>query len=46
MIDEGNSGRQILKDPSAPIKSLIVGFVDAVEVHGKLTYDHRQTQQP
>ncbi|HIG87548.1 MAG TPA: hypothetical protein EYQ25_10930 [Planctomycetes bacterium] len=46
MIDEGNSGRQILKDASAPIKSLIVGFVDAVEVHGKLTYDHRQTQQP
>ena len=42
MIDEGNSSRQILQDPNAPIKTLIVGFVDAVEVHGELTYDHRQ----
>lgn len=42
MIDEGNSGRQILNAPEAPIKTLIVGFIDAIEIHGKITYDHRQ----
>lgn len=41
MIDEGNSGRQILDAPDAPIKTLIVGFIDAIEANGKLTYDHR-----
>ncbi len=32
MIDEGNSARQILDAPNAPIRSLIVGVVDAIHL--------------
>jgi len=39
VIDEGNSGRQILGLPNAPIKTLVVGFVDQVEVRGKVVYE-------
>ena len=31
MIDEGNSARQVIEDPSAPIRSVIIGIVDHVE---------------
>ncbi len=41
VIDEGNAGRQILQVKDAPVKTLIVGFVDAVEVGGQVVYDHR-----
>lgn len=41
VIDEGNSGRQILGDPKAPIKTVVVGIVDYVELEGRLAYDHR-----
>jgi microcompartment protein CcmK/EutM len=30
--DEGNSARQILADPKAPVRSLIVAIVDSVDV--------------
>ena len=30
--DEGNSARQILGDPKAPVRSLIVAIVDDVDV--------------
>jgi ethanolamine utilization protein EutN len=30
VLDEGNGSRQILKDKSAPVRSLIVGIVDGV----------------
>ncbi len=39
VIDEGNSGRQILGVPNAPIKTLVVGYVDEVEVRGKVVYE-------
>jgi microcompartment protein CcmK/EutM len=29
--DEGNSARQILGDPKAPVRSLVVAIVDSVE---------------
>ncbi len=32
VIDEGNSARQVVGDPSAPIRSVIVGIVDDVHV--------------
>jgi len=38
LVDEGNSARQVLGDPSAPVRAVIVGVVDAVEVPGQ---DHR-----
>lgn len=30
--DEGNSARQILGDPNAPVRSLVVAIVDSVDV--------------
>ncbi|MBU0640671.1 MAG: EutN/CcmL family microcompartment protein [Planctomycetes bacterium] len=32
MIDEGNSARQIVDDASAPIRSIIIGVVDEIDV--------------
>jgi ethanolamine utilization protein EutN len=32
MIDEGNSARQIVDDPNAPLRSIIIGVVDDVTV--------------
>ena len=41
VIDEGNSGRQLTEAPDAPVKTLIVGFVDAIEMAGEVVFDHR-----
>ncbi|MEL6430596.1 MAG: EutN/CcmL family microcompartment protein [Planctomycetota bacterium] len=41
VIDEGNSGRQILSAPDAAVKTLVVGYVDQVEVRGEITYSER-----
>lgn len=41
VIDEGNSGRQILSAPDGAVKTLVVGFVDQVEVGGRVTYSER-----
>lgn len=41
VLDEGNSGRQILGDPDGAVKTIVVGFVDYVELEGELVYDHR-----
>jgi ethanolamine utilization protein EutN len=41
VIDEGNSGRQLLDAPDGAVKTLIVGFVDAIERDGSVVYDHR-----
>ena len=30
MIDEGNSARQVINDPTAPIRSVIIGIVDEI----------------
>lgn len=43
VIDEGNSARQILGDPKAAAKTIVVGVVDYVERHGKTEYDHRRS---
>jgi microcompartment protein CcmK/EutM len=42
VLDEGNGGRQILGDPKAPVKTIVVGVVDYVDVHGARVYDHRR----
>ena len=31
VIDEGNSARQVVDDPSAPIRSVIIGIVDRID---------------
>jgi hypothetical protein len=35
LIDEGNSARQILGAPEAPVRTLVVGIVDAIELATK-----------
>lgn len=32
VVDEGNSARQVVDDPMAPIRSIIVGIIDAIDV--------------
>lgn len=32
ILDEGNSARQVLDAPDAPIRAVVVGVVDAVEI--------------
>ena len=32
ILDEGNGARQILEDDQAPVRSMIVGIVDAVDL--------------
>ncbi len=34
VIDEGNSARQVIDDPTAPVRSIIIGIVDEIEVSG------------
>lgn len=36
IIDEGNSARQIVGDTTAPIRAVIVGIVDELQVDGVL----------
>ena len=36
VVDEGNSGRQILKDAKAPVRAVICGIVDRVTSGGKV----------
>ena len=40
VIDEGNSARGMLGDPTAAVKTVIVGVVDYVECE-QARYDHR-----
>lgn len=42
VLDEGNGGRQILGDPKAPVKTIVVGVVDYVDANGARVYDHRR----
>lgn len=42
VIDEGNSGRQILGEADAAVKTLIVGYVDEVELGGERVFTASQ----
>jgi ethanolamine utilization protein EutN len=37
VLEEGNSARQIFDDANAPVRSVVVGVVDEVEVDGTRT---------
>jgi len=41
VIDEGNSGRQLVGVADAPVKTIVVGVVDYVELGGEHVYDAR-----
>lgn len=32
LLDEGNGARQVLEDPTAPIRTVVVGIVDRIDV--------------
>lgn len=34
VIDEGNSARQVIDDPQAPIRSVVIGVVDEIATDG------------
>ena len=34
VIDEGNSARQVVKDTTAPIRSIIIGIIDEINYKG------------
>jgi len=35
VLDEGNGARQVLEAPDAPIRAVIVGVIDEIEVDGR-----------
>jgi ethanolamine utilization protein EutN len=35
IVDEGNSARQVLSDPAAPVRSVVVGIVDMLTADGQ-----------
>ena len=41
VLDEGNSGRQILGLPNGPVKTIVAAIVDYVDLGGELAYDHQ-----
>ena len=44
VIDEGNSGRQLLGAPDGAVKTIVVGVVDYVEQNGDVVYDHMRRE--
>ena len=40
VIQEGNSSRQVLDEAQGAVKTVVVGFVDEVEMAGKIVFDH------
>ncbi len=47
VLEEGNSARQIVDDGKAPVRNVVIGFVDEVELQGKivLSNDDRHTRR-
>jgi microcompartment protein CcmK/EutM len=45
VMREGNGVRQIIGDKMAPIRSIIVGIVDAVEVAGTAAQGAKKTSR-
>ena len=45
VVDEGNAGRQLIGRADAPVKTVVVGVVDYVELEGELAYDARGAGQ-
>lgn len=40
VIQEGNSSRQVLDEAQGAVKTVVVGFVDEVEMAGEIVFDH------
>lgn len=46
VVDEGNSGRQLLGAPNGAVKTVVVGVVDFVEREGRLVYQADRRMPP
>jgi len=46
VLDEGNGGRQLVQNPAAAVKTVVVGVVDYVEQGEETVYDHRTHEGP
>lgn len=46
LLDEGNGARQVLDAPNAPIRTLVVGIVDAVTADGAAPADEAPERSP
>ncbi len=46
IVDEGNSARQVLGDPAAPVRSVVVGIVDVLMVDGDVVAEKGSGQAP
>ena len=34
ILDEGNGARQVLQAPDAPVRDVVVGIIDEIEMNG------------
>lgn len=39
ILDEGNSARQVIGVPTAPVRAVVVGVIDQLDVDGELVVD-------
>ncbi len=46
MIDEGNSARQVLDAPNAPVRSVIIGIVDEITLDDAVEAGRKYDAQP
>lgn len=50
VLDEGNGGRQVLEAPNAPVKTIVIGFVDSISLRdgesGERTVYHHAQREP
>jgi microcompartment protein CcmK/EutM len=44
-LDEGNGARGIFQAPDGPVKTVVVGVVDYVDVEAGRVYDHREPKR-
>lgn len=44
VMDEGNSGRQLVDAPDAPVKTVVVAVVDSYDLDGRVAY--RDVERP
>ena len=45
LLDEGNGARQVLRAPGAPIRTVVVGIVDAVEISATRAWQQTGSSQ-
>ena len=45
VVDEGNAGRQLMGDPNGPVKTIVLGIVDFIEIEGEHVYEEQRRDQ-